>query len=118
MRAERVLLVDDHAAFRESAAALLGIEGLPVTGQAASGEEALELFGALEPDLVLLDLLLPGMDGVDVAWLMAARTPATAIILISSHEEAAADPRVEAAPVKGFIAKRDLTLAAICRLLD
>lgn len=117
MLAKRVLLVDDHAGFRASAAALLAAEGLPITAQASSGEEALELVDELSPDLILLDLLLPGLDGVDVAWQLAGRSPA-AIILISSHEGALADPRVRAAPVRGFISKRDLTSAAIWRLLD
>lgn len=116
MLGERVLLVDDHAAFRASAAALLTAQGLTIAGQAGSGEEALTIAEQLDPDLVLLDLLLPGIDGVDVAWRLAGR-PQTVVILISSHEEAASDPRVRSAPVKGFISKRDLTTEAIWHLL-
>ena len=50
-------------------------------------------------------------------WRLSEQSPSAAIILISSHDEAAADPRVESAPVRGFLPKRDLTVAAICRLL-
>jgi DNA-binding NarL/FixJ family response regulator len=117
MPSERVLLVDDHAGFRASAAALLEAEGLSIVGSAASGEEALAVVDDLDPDIILLDLYLPGLDGVDVAWRLSDPRRNSAIILISSHEEAAADPRVASAPVRGFLSKRDLTCAAIRELL-
>jgi len=118
MSGERVLLVDDHAGFRASAAAMLEAEGLSIVGTVSSGEEALDLVGPLNPDVVLLDLFLTGIDGIDVAWRIAeSGTAAAPVILISSHDEAGSDPRVMSAPVKGFLPKRDLTCDAIRRLL-
>ena len=118
MSGERVLLVDDHAGFRASAVAMLEAEGLSIVGTAASGEEALAVVGSVDADVVLLDLFLPGMDGVDVAWRISESVDTrAAVILISSHDEAAFDPRVISAPVRGFVPKRDLTCDAIRRLL-
>jgi DNA-binding NarL/FixJ family response regulator len=118
MSGERVLLVDDHPGFRASAAAMLEAEGLSIVGTAASGEEALNLVGPLHPDVVLLDLFLTGIDGIDVAWRIArSGADGPSVILISSHDEAGLDPRVISAPVKGFLPKRDLTCDAIRRLL-
>lgn len=117
MSGERVLLVDDHAGFRASAAAMLKAEGLAIVGTAASGEEALAVVASVEADVVLLDLFLPGLDGVDIAWRISETDNATPVILISSHDEAAFDPRVTGAPVRGFVPKRELTCDAIRRLL-
>jgi DNA-binding NarL/FixJ family response regulator len=119
----RVILVDDHAAFRQSASVLLELEGVRVVATAESGEQALQLLDArgakdLGADLILVDLRLPGMDGVDVSEAIAERLSPLPVILISSHDEAASDPRVVGAPVLGFLPKRDLTCAAILALLD
>ena len=115
--ARRILIVDDHAAFSVSARALLTAEGCHVVGCAATGEEALALVVSLGIDLVVLDLYLPGSDGTAVAEQLAAMDAPPEVILISSHEEAASEERVVAAPVRGFLAKRDLACAAIDRLL-
>ena len=116
MPGARVLLVDDHAGFREAAAAFLEAGGLRVVGRAATGEEALKVVGTLDPDIVLVDFLLPGIDGVDVAWCIAAAADPPVVILISSHDDAANDPRVSGAPISGFLSKRDLTCAAVLTL--
>jgi len=113
----RVLLVDDHAVFRTSAGSWLTHEGQTVVGVCASGEEALVSCAQLHPDLVLLDLNLPGMSGVAVAEALAESPAPPTVILISSDAEAGSDAQVRGAPVVGFIAKRDLTWPAIDALL-
>jgi len=113
----RVLLVDDHPAFATSACALLTSEGLHVVGIASTGEEAMVKCADLLPDLLLLDIHLPGMSGVEVAHAVSSGSPGVDIILISSDTDAATDPDVESAPVRGFLPKRDLTCAAIDALL-
>jgi len=117
----RVMLVDDHAAFRHSASVLLEHEGVRVVATAESGEQALALLDAGkatdEADVILVDLRLPGMDGVEVSEAIAGRRSPPPVILISSHDEAASDPRVIGAPVRGFLPKRDLTCDAILALL-
>jgi len=112
-----VLIVDDHGAFRAAAAAMLGAGGFGPLQGVASGEEALAAVAASSPGLVLLDLQLPGMDGVTAAELLAAFPRPPAVVLTSSRESAARDPRVLGAPVAGFIAKRDLTAAALAAML-
>lgn len=96
---------------------MLAAQGCDVVGAAASGEEALVAVERLAPDLVLLDLRLPGIDGVEVAERLAAMERAPAVILISSREAAAYEPRVVDAPVRGFLAKRDLAVSSIDALL-
>lgn len=114
---QRVLLVDDHAAFRASAEAWLAHEGLTVVGTCASGEDALVSCAELRPDLVLLDLNLPGISGLAVAEALAETADPPSIIMISSDAEAGSDAQVRGAPVVGFIAKGDLTWPAIDALL-
>ena len=111
------MIVDDHAAFLSSARTLLTAEGCNIVACAAGGDEALALLSRVPVDVVLLDLYLPTIDGVAVAEQIAALDAPPAVILISSHEEAATEERVVAAPVRGFLAKRDLACAAIDHLL-
>ena len=87
MLPSRVLLVDDHAGFRASASAFLAVEGLPVVGTAASGEEAMAAVEACRPDLVLVDLFLPGIDGVEVAERLAARDEPPAADVIAARDD-------------------------------
>ena len=113
------LLVDDHDAFRTSAVAMLQAQGVDSIVTAASGEQALAMLesGPERPDVVLLDFRLPGLDGVEVADLIAGLSDPPPVILISSYAQAAADPRVRDAQVRGFLDKEDLTCAAIVDLL-
>ena len=108
-----VLIVDDHAAFRESASALLEAEGFDVIGEAADGEAAIAETKRLRPEIVLVDIQLPGLDGFDVAELLAGTGDAPAVVLISSRDAAAYGSRVAEAPVRGFLAKRSLSGAAL-----
>jgi DNA-binding NarL/FixJ family response regulator len=112
-----VLIVDDHEGFRRSATALLLAEGFDVVGSAADGAGALELAGTLRPDVVLLDVQLPNEDGFVVAEELAATPDPPQVVLISSREAAAYGPRLHAAPARGFIAKRDLSGAALAALV-
>jgi DNA-binding NarL/FixJ family response regulator len=114
----RVLIVDDHAAFRESASALLEAEGFDVVGEAADGESAVAEVARLRPDIVLLDIQLPGLDGFNVAERLAEAADAPAVILISSRDAAAYGSRVEEAPVRGFLAKRSLSGAALASFVQ
>ena len=97
-----VLIVDDHADFRASARALLEAEGFDVVGEAAGGEEAIGEVERLRPDVVLLDVQLPDVDGFEVAERLAAGGSGAAIVLISSREAAAYGPRLEGCAGKGL----------------
>jgi DNA-binding NarL/FixJ family response regulator len=115
---DTVLIVDDHAAYRRSAAALLEAEGFAVVGEAADGAEAIEAATRLRPAIVLLDIQLPGIDGLQVAERLAGAADPPAVVLISSRDAAAYGPRLQAVPARGFIAKRDLSGAALAALVS
>jgi DNA-binding NarL/FixJ family response regulator len=112
-----VLIVDDHADFREAASLLLETEGFTVVGTASDGDEAMTAAGRLRPEVVLLDIRLPGLDGFEVADVLARGPEPPAIVLISSREAAAYGQRLHAAPVRGFIPKRALSGAALAAAL-
>ena len=112
----RVLLVDDHAGFRRSATALLAAEGFDVVGEAADGLEALRLAKQLQPDVVLLDIQLPGLDGFAVAGRLVQAGGST-VILISSRTAGQFGGQVEASEAHGFIPKSRLTGDAIREIL-
>jgi DNA-binding NarL/FixJ family response regulator len=117
MRPTTVLIVDDHEAFRESVSALLEADGFAIVGEAADGADAIAETERLRPDVVLLDIQLPDQDGFAVAERLAARPQAPAIVFISSRDATAYGPRLEAATARGFIAKRDLSGAALADLV-
>lgn len=112
-----VLIVDDHLDFRESAKALLEAEGFAVVAAVADGVDALVAIERLRPEVVLLDIQLPGEDGFAIAERLAATPQPPHVVLISSREAAAYGPRLDAAPARGFIPKRELSGAAIAALL-
>jgi DNA-binding NarL/FixJ family response regulator len=90
----RVLIADDHAAFRSMATRLLEAEGYHVVGVASDGSSAVQAARELQPDLVLVDIQLPDVDGCEVArWLVAVQDP-PAVVLISSRDAADYGPRL------------------------
>ena len=103
-----LLIVDDHAAFRGFAHALFSAQGFDVTGEAEDGEAALEQVHRLHPDIVLLDVQLPGIDGFEVAWLLSRQASPPRVVLTSSRGAASYGDRLRRAPVLGFIPKHEL----------
>ena len=81
------------------------------------GQAALEAVERLRPDLVLLDVQLPGMDGFEVAERLAAGERAPRVVLVSSRRRSAYEARLPEAPVAGFLAKHELSGAALAALL-
>jgi len=116
--ARRVLVVDDHPSFRHCARRLLTEEGFEVVGEAEDGATALALADKLAPDLILLDIQLPDVDGLEVASRLLEREPGLRIVLVSSRDRDAYGARIEASGVCGFVAKADLSGAALERLLE
>jgi DNA-binding NarL/FixJ family response regulator len=112
-----VLIVDDHETFRVAARELLAAAGFAVVGEAGDGREALAEVARLVPDIVLLDVQLPGLDGFAVADRLAEREPSPAVVLISSRDAVTYGDRVRLASVVGFLAKRELSGAALARLV-
>src|SRR5262245_16860406 len=112
-----VLIVDDHAAFREGARALLEADGFDVLGEASDGKSAIEQARRLRPQLVLLDVQLPDLDGFAVAERLAAEATAPTVVLISSRGRGAYRQRLEATPAQGFITKAEFSGECLSSLL-
>src|SRR6478735_4601103 len=84
----RVLVVEDHALFRRGVTALLdSLPDIEVAGSAASGEDAVRLAGELVPDVVLMDLQLPGMSGIEATRAIVAADPAVRVLVLSLFED-------------------------------
>ena len=107
--ARTVLVVDDHPQFREAARRLLEVSGFLVVGEAADAQAALKAVDLLEPEIVLLDIQLPGIDGFAVANEIARRGSMAKVILTSSRDPATFRRRIAVSPAQGFIAKDQLT---------
>jgi DNA-binding NarL/FixJ family response regulator len=112
-----VLIVDDHAGFRAGARALLEADGFDVLGEAADGESAVEQVRRLRPQVVLLDVQLPAMDGFAVAERLAAEPFAPTVVLISTRGRSAYRGRLEATPARGFITKAEFSGECLTSLL-
>ncbi len=113
-----VLIVDDHPGFRGWARAVLGAEGFGVIGEAADGAAAIQAASALRPDVVLLDIQLPDMNGFEVAERLRGDGAGGTVVLISSRDAADYGTRVSDSPVAGFLAKADLSGAALEAVLE
>lgn len=112
-----LLIVDDHAGFRAFARAVLESEGFEVVGEAVDAASAVTECRRLEPDLVLLDVMLPDGDGFDVCErLTAAGTGGCQVVLTSSRDAAAYADRLATTSARGFLPKEDLTGAALLAL--
>lgn len=115
--ATTVLIVDDHPSFRSSARALLEAEGFRVVGEAEDGAGGLARAGQLRPDLVLLDVQLPDIDGFDVAARLTANGAAPTVILVSSRDRDDLGSQLARSGARGFIPKAELSAAGITELL-
>lgn len=112
-----VLIVDDHEGFRASARALLEAEGFEVIGEASDGPGAIESVALLRPGVVLLDIQLPGLDGLAVAEQLAAGLDPPAVVLTSSRDPAAYGLRLGVSSARGFIPKSKLSGEALLALV-
>jgi DNA-binding NarL/FixJ family response regulator len=110
-----VLIVDDHPEFRLCARDLLEAAGFEVVGEAGDVEGALQVGRELRPDLVLVDVRLPGGSGVDVARAMRAWSSAPVVVLISTADYSHA---VRGCGASGFILKINLSAESLRAVID
>ena len=118
----RVLIVDDQTMFRELLARLIVQEPrFEIVGNAGDGREALENFAALKPDLVILDLMLPGLNGIDLLRQFLRERPEVRILVISGHPSEESVRGVLKAGAHGFIEKNatiDLLRQSVNQVAD
>ena len=112
-----VLVVDDYAGFRSRARLLLEAEGYEVVGEAADGETAVAEAKRLGPDVVLLDVQLPDLDGFEVAARITAEDSSPAVVLTSSRDWSDSPELIVRSGASGFVPKDQLSGAAVEELL-
>jgi DNA-binding NarL/FixJ family response regulator len=112
-----VFVVDDHVGFRESARRLLEMEGYTVVGEADDGCSALLRVQQLRPQIALVDVHLPDIDGVELASRLRELADPPTVILISSHDGGELRPVIASSGACGFVPKSELSREAIERLL-
>lgn len=115
--ARTVLIVDDHPGFRARARALLGDDGLEVVGEAQDGAGAVDAAARLRPDVVLLDVRLPDIDGFEVARRMLALPAPPAVVLTSSQAREDFTALIAESGALGFVPKDALSGGALRALL-
>ena len=114
-----VLVVDDHAYFRRVALDVVGATpGFEALGEAASGQEALALAADLSPELILLDVRMPVMDGIETARRLSTEHPGGVIVLISIDDPSELPAEVGSCGAKALIRKQDFGSLALRRLWD
>ena len=112
-----VLIVDDHPSFRASARLLLESEGYMVVGEAADGARALLAAKELRPDLVLLDIQLPDLDGFEVSARLVSNGGGPVVVLVSSRDSEDYGLLASRSGARGFIPKAELSGEALEALL-
>lgn len=113
----KVLIVDDHAGFRAFARALLEAESFDVVGEAEDAASALAAASRLLPDVVVLDIQLPDLNGFEVAERLAQSGNPPAVVLVSTRDISTYRRRLAASPVRGFIPKNELSGPALSALI-
>ncbi len=102
----RVLIVDDQTPFREASRMVVELsDGFEVAGEAADGEQAIALVGELRPDLVLMDVQMPGIDGIETTRRISAMPEAPVVVVMSTHESGDYRGVAEAAGALTFVPK-------------
>jgi DNA-binding NarL/FixJ family response regulator len=109
-RTIRVVTVDDQAPFRRAARMLVdNMPGFELVGESAGGEAALDLVRDRDPDLVVIDVRMPGIDGIEVAHRLSAEDASRVLVLATSADPRASAPRARACGAAALIEKRWLT---------
>jgi DNA-binding NarL/FixJ family response regulator len=115
---KRVLIVDDHVRFRATARRWLASGGFDVVGEAADGAGALEAAARLRPDVVLLDVQLPDIDGFEIAARLGSHEHRPVVVLTSSRDAADFGGLVARSGALGFILKAELSGTRLATLLE
>jgi DNA-binding NarL/FixJ family response regulator len=122
MNSVRILIADDHELFRRGLAAeLTKVPGWVVAGEAADGRDAVKLAAELKPDIVVLDLTMPELNGLEAARRIISVEPAARVLILTAHESEQLVREVLSAGAQGYVLKSDagrILIAALQALLD
>ena len=114
----RVMIVEDQPTYRELVEIVLSLDPqFDVVGVASDGQEALDSFDEVRPDLVLIDFLMPGLDGLETARRMKERRPEVKIAMVTAHEEEVLKRLASAARIQEVIPKASFNLDRVQRLV-
>jgi DNA-binding NarL/FixJ family response regulator len=112
-----VLIVDDQAPFRRAAKMVMAATpGFDVVGEAESGEEAVELFDSLEPGLVLMDINLPGINGIEATRRITGAHPDATVLLLSTYQAADLPSGADSCGAAGYVNKEEFGPAVVLDL--
>lgn len=111
------VIVDDHAGFRAQASRLLEASGYQVVGSCADGRSALALLARVRPDVLLLDVQLPDMDGFGLLDRLDGDVVAPIVVLVSTREASDYGGRIRRSRAAGFITKAELTPASLAAVV-
>jgi DNA-binding NarL/FixJ family response regulator len=122
MKNLRILVVDDHDVIRKGLQALLGTQsGCEVVGEAVDGREAVEKAAQLKPDIVILDIRMPGIDGLEATPLILAASPQSEILIFTLHHSELMERTALEAGARAYVRKSDAArdlLAAVKALSE
>ena len=116
-RAIRLLLADDHRMLREGLRRSMAELGFTIVGEARNGAEAVDLAAAVQPDVVLMDVTMPELDGVEATRLIKARLPATCVIMLTMHADQDVLAEAIRAGANGYLVK-DCSVDEIALAID
>jgi DNA-binding NarL/FixJ family response regulator len=115
----QVLVVDDQAPFRAAARAVIArVQGFELVAEATSGEEAVELVDQVHPAVVLMDINMGAMDGLEATKLITGAHPETFVILVSTYTEADMPPAARSCGAVAYVNKDELSPRVVRRLWD
>lgn len=104
----RVFLADDHRLMREALARLLGSsDGFTVVGEAGTGHEVLERVPALDPDVAVIDIVMPGLNGIETTRWLRENHPRTEVVILTGHHNEAYERECFAAGARGYLLKEE-----------